>query len=186
MNNLLNKLTSVYKNPWESLTIYWETHGGLRAIVLSPYFHFSLIISLMLHGLWRQAGWTSYVFDIVPDMLGFTLGGYAIWLAIGDERYRSFLAQKREGQAQSAFLQMNARFAHFLLIQASALIIALLASYFQQSLALAFVGFTLLIYAIAGAVALALAIFRYSRIYEAFINKHKSPPNPSSPPNHQP
>lgn len=65
--------------------------------------------------------------DILPSLIGFTLGGYAILLAFGDHRFLDLMRQSGSDSEPSAYMDINAVFLHFLLLQFIALILALLA-----------------------------------------------------------
>ncbi|GJL73516.1 MAG: hypothetical protein NMNS01_27150 [Nitrosomonas sp.] len=164
---------------------YWIAYGGWNSILYSPYFHFSLIISIVAHGAWRNASWYDLPISILPSIIGFSLGGYAIWLALGDDKFKAGISGKNAEGEDSPFIKVNAAFVHFIVLQILALIFSLGAqsrpiynipvnwkiailevapvfsgvneylTYFAS-----FFGYFLFIYAIMSALAATMAIFR--------------------------
>jgi len=117
-------------------------------------------------------------------VLGFSLAGYAIWLALGDERFRSLISETEEGKP-SPFMQVNAAFVHFMLLQVLSLIVALLfKAYFDgESLQgivviLSSAGFLIFVYSLLCVLAATFAILRVSSWYERFVTSSPRNPNP--------
>lgn len=109
---------------------YWHAYGGWAAFINSRYVHASLLTNAVLFHLWTNAGWWDLVLSTLPNLLGFTLGGYAILVGSGDERFGSLLRRAKAGQTEakvSIYLSASATFAHFILVQLSALLLALVA-----------------------------------------------------------
>jgi hypothetical protein len=79
----------------------------------------------LLHDAWIAKPWFSMPISILPNLLGFSLGGLAIWLAFGDEKFRSLLLQKDEGEDHSSYVIASSSFVHFVIIQFLALIFAI-------------------------------------------------------------
>lgn len=114
-----------------SLASYVHYYGGLRAIPRSGYFWWALALALVSTRLWYDAaGWIETASAILPNLLGFTLGGLAILLAIGDDDFRRKLvrgASGRPGAEKNILLIANAKVVHFLVVQALCLVFATLA-----------------------------------------------------------
>lgn|GEM_PF-6038039 len=55
--------------------------------------------------------------SVLPNLLGFGVSGYAIWIGWGDPEFRRRLAQLEMGPGVSAYAQVSATFAHFALMQ---------------------------------------------------------------------
>ena len=164
---------------------YWIAYGGVSAILGSPYMHVSLFITLISSGIWLKSDWVATPISILPSIIGFSLGGYAIWLALGDDKFRISISGKTKSGGESPFITVNATFVHFIILQILALISALIAKaqpiynspLFIQNFLLdiapwlydvsiiisylgGFLGYFLFIYAIFSALAATMAIFR--------------------------
>jgi hypothetical protein len=103
---------------------YYRAYGGFLEFLKSPYLYVSLILTFALYPHWASAEWWEDVLSIMPNLLGFSLGGYAMFLAIGDEKFRGFLAGKEEDEddgIESPFLALNGAFVHFIIFQVLAL-----------------------------------------------------------------
>jgi hypothetical protein len=140
-----------------------------------------------MHSNWASAGWWDDVLSILPDLLGFTLGGYAMWMAIGDDKFRSLISGRdhKKDPEPSSYMQVNAAFVHFIFLQALSILLALLAkalyvpvTSYQVTAPLAALelhrftpyfwglSYTVFIYALLSAVAATLALLRTSDWYD--------------------
>lgn len=178
---------------------YWQAYGGFQAVLLSRYFHASLIITIMLAPLWIKSGWWDLVLAIIPAGIGFSLAGYAALLAVGDEKFRSLIAGNEpddEDDKVSPFLSINATFVHFIIVQFISLVIALVAKawapirlyapvrsflldVFPDFLSIAILnigsalGFLIFIYSISTGVAATFALFRVATWYDLKVSDDK-------------
>jgi len=114
------------------LARYWRAYGGLTAIMKSIYFWSAIFLTALLYPAWMEADWWDDVLAIMPSLLGFSLGGFAMWVAIGDEKFKRLIAgedKPEEGEKAEAspFMQANATFAHFILLQLLSILLALIA-----------------------------------------------------------
>src|SRR4051812_44736417 len=104
--------------PEGSFQKYWRDFGGVRALLNSPYVWSSFGITVMLSPFWAKDGWWETVYSIVPSLLGFTLGAYAILVAFGNERFLKLITTKLAGGAElSAYESTSAAFVHFVVVQ---------------------------------------------------------------------
>ncbi|KPZ65670.1 hypothetical protein AN392_01218 [Pseudoalteromonas sp. P1-16-1b] len=179
---------------------YWRAYGGFTALLTSPYFYASIIITGILFPAWSKFGWWDDVLSIMPNLLGFSLGGFALWMSIGSEKFRDFLAEQDKpcgeciecknafGQCfnnkPSAFTMINAIFLHFILLQVLAILLAMICKtyvdYFdlitmhnKSKLALAIfycASYFVFIYALVSTVTLSIGLFRVTTLYEHFVN----------------
>lgn len=106
------------------LSRYWSAYGGWRSLLTSPYFIASVVLTALLAPLWLKPGWWDDVISAEPDLLGFSLGGLAVLLAFGDDRFRGLLA--KAGGEKPRLLALSASFVHFIVVQCVAWILALL------------------------------------------------------------
>lgn len=166
-----------YKHLYNELKQYWASYQGFSALIKSPFLHISLIITAISYPAWFNAPWWDNVISVIPSLLGFSLGGYAIWLAIGDEKFRSLIAGSEDGKI-SPFMELNYSFVHFILMQILAITFALIIKGFAAwwhwdiisvHISGAF-GYLVFTYAIMCAFATVLAVARYSRWYDQYIS----------------
>src|ERR1700730_18502873 len=76
-----SRLSDDWSGTKETLRIYWKVYGGSRALFRSPAFLFSIIISTFCFPIWTGNLSAGYVFSIVPNLLGFSIGAMAVVLA---------------------------------------------------------------------------------------------------------
>ena len=76
------KLFSQWKSVKEVFASYWSKYGGFKSLLLSPYFQTAILITLLTVGFWFgiSTKWWERVISVIPNLLGFTLGGFAIFL----------------------------------------------------------------------------------------------------------
>lgn len=167
------------------LARYWKAYGGLKAVLTSIYFWGAVLLTALLYPQWTKAGWWGDVLSIMPSVLGFSLGGFAMWVAIGDEKFKTLIAGSDDGRP-SPFMEVNATFVHFILLQLVSILLAVVSKAYDIALptthwlyviwgdnlgtvARAFYCFSyfLFVYALLTAFAAVLALFRVSSWYDA-------------------
>lgn len=100
-----------------------EAYGGCRAIIVSRYFIFACLLMVPTWSQWTKAGWWDTVFSIIPNLLGFTIGAFALTIAYGDERFKKLLAKSVDDDDEhSPLIEMSATFLVFIAVQTFALI----------------------------------------------------------------
>lgn len=164
---------------------YWKAYGGWKSVFKSSYFYCSVLFTLMSYGIWAKESWYEIPISVLPNILGFSLGGYAIWLALGDQKFYEKVTGKSSGSTDSPFMKINSAFVHFIVLQIMALIFALVfkAHFFDNlpqciqsqlvkltpnfseivhysNLIFSGIGYLLFIYALLAALAATMAIFR--------------------------
>jgi hypothetical protein len=169
---------SQYKYVGQSWRRYWKLNGGLSGVLRSPYFVCAIIVSLLCYPAWatenKDWGWYNICISIIPNLLGFTLGGYAMLLAFGSEKFRMLLAGSEDDKRPSAFMGVSATFIHFIILQILALLLSIIASaWCIKSGVFAFIGFTVFIYSLLSALAAALAILRLVSWFDYFAKSQK-------------
>lgn len=174
--NKRKSLIDYYKGAFKSWALYVKSYGGLGAMLQSPYLHLSCIVSVICFPVLSHTSENSRWFDIpisvLPDVLGFSLGGYAILLAFGDERFRQLLALPgdEEDEEVTPYMQINGTFVHFIVIQALALIAAVVAKALQITHWIpSILCFLLFVYALFLAIAATFAVMKYIGWYETYI-----------------
>lgn len=196
----MSRLTQAYSGVFAILRRYWREYGGWQALVFSPYFHAAILLTLLLAHYWQNEPWWDVALGVLPNVIGFALGGYAIWLGFGDEEFRRLISERPvEGEA-SPYMQVSAAFAHFVIVQLMALIGALIAKansfdltadhwlgqiFVATGLPLNFIqlhvapwfwgfGFMLFVYGLMTAIAATLAVFRVAYWFEHVRNNRKT------------
>jgi hypothetical protein len=164
-----------YKNVLNSLQLYWNTYGGLQALIFSPYLAVSLLITFLCFPIFSTPDnikWYSLPISTIPNLLGFTLGGYAILLAFGNEKYLMILsARDKNDNNPSPFMNVNGAFVHFILVQSISFLVAIFSlSWEIKSGPFAFLGFFIFIYSLFTGIAAAFAILRLGKWYDIFLN----------------
>jgi hypothetical protein len=164
---------------------YFVAYGGWRAVFGSPLFLFSCAVTGLSYANWRDDGWSALSQSLIPSILGFSLGTYAILFSLITNRIKRALRAAQNTQGVSALEEINATFFHFILVQVIALIWAFLfrgsalvdfahfaSSRVPSAIAIfesvriigSALGFLLLIYSVTLIVAAALAVYRLALI----------------------
>jgi len=165
---------------------FWEAYGGIGALVKSPFLWFAFVFSVVFFPVGLGNKWVDYSQNIFPDLLGFTLGGFAIFVSFGNERFVSLLTGPDEDGKPSPLLSISASFAYFIFCQIVALIYSIAFEFFPElfsliawfpkrdeffaviELSLSFLGAFLTIYALLLAVAATHSIFRLVCLFDMF------------------
>ncbi len=174
---------------------YWSAYGGFSALFSSAYFYLAIALSAFMFPAWLNNPWHELVLSVIPNILGFSLGGYALLVAIGDESFRALISGEVDGET-SPYMEINASFVHFILMQFFSLMCALISSayYFELNRSsfvykfiqeselslntivntLNYFGYTIFIYALLTAVAATLSILRVSSWYDKFQTRKQT------------
>lgn len=175
----------MYKGVQTIFGVYWRAYGGLRALAESFYLHLALILLALTYHTWTEPQWWELVISALPNLLGFTLGGFAIFLGFGDDGFKESLASLRDNEAveESPFIKLCATFVHFIIVQVVALVLALLAKswwftadwmspyseylYFMNAVGGA-IGFGFFLYAITSILAATTHVLRIGSMYAKY------------------
>ena len=119
--------------------------------------------------------------SIIPSIIGFSLGGYAIWLALGDSKFRDVISGESGDGEVSPYMSVNSAFVHFIIMQFLSLITALLfKSYLDSDAPLSQVeklisgfGYGLFIYSLLCAVAATFSVLRVASWYDMYQTKRR-------------
>jgi len=172
--------SSAYSSPATTLRRYWKGYGGCSALLSSPYFHAAIILSLP-GAWWAPGAWPEKVEAIVPSLLGLSLAGYAILLALGSGDFFEKIRKPKANGRPSTLEGISTAFLHFVIVQALALVMALLYpvlveaapalrgwmqdlgypwAYVTLKLVLGFVGWLGLFYSVTCMIALSFRLYR--------------------------
>jgi hypothetical protein len=171
MRILLNKIKGEFKPFWTDLKDYASYFGPVESVFLSPYFIFSVLMTFIVFIFADEyVSWQAYAIDIVPDMLGFSIAGYAILISFGDDKFRKFLAKtKPNGSKHSLLLLLNGTFLHFIIIQVVSLFVAVIFKMLTvKSWVLNYAGCTVFLYAASFCIAVAFEIKTIGKWYQSY------------------
>lgn len=169
-------IPETYKSPAKKFRKYWEIYGGWTALIRSPYLHASILFSILACPIWLDAkkDWTDIVMAVTPSILGFSLGGYAILFAFGDEKFRLAISGPDADGSPSPFMNVNASFVHFLVVNVLALLLAILArAWIKDGSCLMGLVFGVFSYSIFAALATVMSIFSVASWSDAYAGKVK-------------
>lgn len=184
-----------YKGVAVIFKVYWTAYGGLGALLRSPYLHAAAVLLALTNPFWLVPLWWDQSLAVLPNLLGFTLGGFAIFIGFGDEKFRALLAED-DGSSVNDYVALCATFVHFIIVQALALFAAVLAKAWWfyapwmdpvrwllpllNSLGGA-VGYGLFLYALCSVLAATMHIFRIAHLYAQFQSNTTSGATPNLP-----
>ena len=128
-----------------------------------------------LEPLWCGGKWTAIAQDVLPALLGFSVGAVAIILAAPG--MKTFQLLSEDGHAESYFMDLAARLVHFIVVQVLGMA-ALLIALAYPSTYTNFFGMLFLMYAILSAISAALAMFGIARLLNAAAKPRAKSPKP--------
>jgi len=139
--------------------------------------------------------WADLALSVVPNVMGFSLGGYAILLAFSNEKFLSIISGKA---SVSPLMNISSAFVHFIVIQFLSILFSLvyksspaenfpleykifivewvpyfLGVYHILVYVVSFLGLILFIYSLTTAVAATMSIFRLSIWYDRHLSNMK-------------
>lgn len=127
IKNVLQSTGLSYRDVFNSFKSLSKFYGGFFSILISPYFHVSIVITLFCYGFWTKPNWWETVFQVSPNILGFVLGGYAILLSFGNKKFIELIGNRDKKNKISSLQQISGKFTHFIIMQFFATIFAILA-----------------------------------------------------------
>jgi hypothetical protein len=140
---------------------YWRAYGGWPALLMSPYLSLSGVVWALLKPLWYDGfeegryTWVQFTFSIIPALMSFSLGALAVFLALSNERFLKIIRQG--GRSDSFLMKVVAAFAHFIIIQFLAILLAVFLVAYPSTF-LSGLSFFVLCYALACGVAAVAAL----------------------------
>ncbi|WP_298467278.1 hypothetical protein [uncultured Erythrobacter sp.] len=175
-----------WRTLWKVLRRYLSNYGGRKAILRSPFFWVALFLAIGNFRLWH-IDWISYCREILPSLLGFSLGTYAILFSIISSRIKRALKATENDGGIPYLDEMNATFFHFIFVQVLALILSYVREatfvfetdeflfggavaetglFLGANVFLGFLGTSLFFYSIALTVAAAMVVYRLAGIVD--------------------
>jgi hypothetical protein len=183
------------------LWLYWRAYGGLNKILTTPYFYISVALTAIVNQSWLAPLWWDTVTSVLPNIIGFSMGGYAIWLGWGDDKFKAIISGTTAHESEcdggvvdfSPYMEVSATFVHFILVQLVALFVALLAKglfFLPDSGSWIYslvnkkwlgpltvvgwaTGYWLFLYALTTAVASMLALFRITHWFDTYQTRSR-------------
>ncbi|RUY31707.1 hypothetical protein EN978_07165 [Mesorhizobium sp. M7A.F.Ca.US.001.04.1.1] len=171
--------------PWGTLlkwlNRYRRAYGGIRGMLASPFFGLAVLITGLSYSLWVEPKWIEKAETLIPSLLGFSLGTYAIIFSIVGGRIKGALRQVSAPHGVSYLEAVNAVFFHYIFVQVVCLAWAFLYQgtwlydltrvlevyvpsvktvFLYASLTGSFIGCFLLVYSVLLMIAAALAVYR--------------------------
>ncbi|OHX34417.1 hypothetical protein ACQE3E_10465 [Methylomonas sp. MED-D] len=174
----------MYSGTFNIFKRYWASYGGFSLLIKSPYLHLALLLLILTNHFWINEKWWEQSISVLPNLLGFSLGGFAMFLGFGDEKFRAVLAEKDEDGNVTPYMSLCASFVHFIIVQFIALLSAIVAKSFDFHADLPpyffwiicfgnGVGYLTFLYSITAMLAATMAVFRTCSWYE-FHQENKS------------
>lgn len=186
---------SMYEGVNDIFSKYWAAYGGVKALVRSPYLHAAILLLAITSYYWIFDSWWKDVKSVIPSLLGFTLGGFAVFIGFGDEKFRQLLAEPDESdniatsptkhinRTQSIYTELCSTFVHFIVIQCISLLYSIVYESLQfyspriepfrelvyfGTIFFSGIGFLLYLYALTSILAATMHLFRIATMYEEF------------------
>jgi hypothetical protein len=181
-------MSNQWKGLLEIIHRYWHHYGGRTVLYTSPYVHISLFFTVCTIPFWLYKEWWSHSLAIIPSILGFTLGGFAVFLGYGSDKFRSIMAVEDEN-GYSPYMEVVSTFLHFVIVQMLTLLLSLLAISIDSITFLAIsqadrpilitiiwlllggIGYGIFLYSLLLAFAVSFALYRLAYIYTKFETK---------------
>ena len=168
----------------KALHVAWKIAKGWKGLVFSLDFLLALIVWLLTSPYWLNNPWWDQVVSVMPNILGFTLGGFAIFLGFGSDDFKKILVGD-DHLKDSPYLSVSSAFLLFVSFQLAAILYALCAGALRipppdflapHKELLKWgrhitdgTGYLLFIYSLTLSLRAALRIFRLSRWYNDFL-----------------
>jgi len=162
---------------------YWNAYGGVEALLESPYLHISVALLVITSHYWIFGKWWEQPLAIIPNLLGFSLGGLALFVGFSEKEFQSLLATTKKDEKVSMLLGVCSKYIHFIVVQ----ILSLFAAIIGKSLDFSYdwppgliiavsggailfsgIGYLIFLYAISSMLAAAMSIFRVISWYQSY------------------
>lgn len=110
---------------------YFQDYGGWKAVRSSPFSLIAVATGLVSYKTWLSDDWTNTTLSVIPNLLGFSLGTYALLFSLISPNIKFALKNLKNSSNVSYLDEVNATFFHFIFCQVIAFMTAYL---FQQTL----------------------------------------------------
>lgn len=179
---LKSNVVGEYRFFLNDISDYILYFGPLKDIIYTPYFHFAISVSIFVSTLSScNNEWSNIALGVLPSILGFSVGGYAIIITFGDDEFRKFLANTNTQDGKSILLVINGAFIHFIASQTLAIFLAyMVKSTNIQNIYLNFLLSIPFAYSLFFCVAIAFEIKTISKWYKKFLDDKKNSIKPEN------
>ena len=165
----------ILKGPWESLSLYWIAYGGRKELLDSLYLWIAIFLGILI-ALFGDNNWDwkSDVLTIIPSILGFTLGGYAILVGFGDTNFFNIICGKKGDEKASLYMRVNSSFLHFIIVQFLSIFYTIIMSALNtENFILKTIGIILFLYALLTIVSTSFSVLRLANWFDMSIENNK-------------
>ena len=115
-------MTSNNKDERGILRIALDAYGGISALIKSYYLFASILITIITYNFWMTKEWWHQVISVTSGILGFTLGGFAVFLSFGNDKFQRIISGKvTDEEGESPYLEVSATFLYFISVQVTTL-----------------------------------------------------------------
>lgn len=164
---------------------YWQCYGGLKAQLASPYFWFSFTLAVFVvcfrqyRGLLDRDVWCDITFSVVPCILVFSMGCYAVFLLMfNNVIFEKLMVSSNRGTV-SSYRAFSASFTHWIIIQLESIAFAAIYRIASGSIqgwtvwqdCIRGFGCFLLIYSVCTGVAAVKSLYALAATYEVFLER---------------
>lgn len=183
-----------YRGAVTAFNRHWVIYGGWRALVSSIYLHIAFVFTALAYPEWIAGKWWDQAIAVLPGLIGFSLGGFAIWLAFGGDKFQEMLAGKFPGDDDdetSPYLDTAAAFAHFVIIQTMGLLFAVGCNAHADTIVtlgpfawlINFFGYWLYIYGLLSVLAATYAVFSLAWFFDMHVTNQRGADSNGKPKN---
>jgi hypothetical protein len=178
------KTRGAYYTFWRIMRRYFSDYGGWTSLIKSPFLHIGLVISAISYSVWISSVWIDNVYAVIPGLLGFSLGTYALLFSLMSGRIKLALKAIKNSRECSYLDEINATFLHFILVQTVCLLwaatmrshilfdVLMFLKFSKKFFVLldigrvisGFVGYSLMCYSLTLVIASSLVVYRLARI----------------------
>jgi len=159
-------------DPYEELArsyrLYCKLYGGWTALFTSPYFHAALLLTAALYPVWNGDDgakiWAAAAQNILPNLMGFSIAGMAVFLAFSHPETMNAITE--DGEPESYFVTTVAGFFHFIFVQTIAMMLGFVGAFVTSNYLSAF-GVFFLSYAMLVGLAMAMNLLHTAQIINA-------------------
>lgn len=163
--------------------IWQKSYGGWKELFLSTYFLSAFILTALCAPLWLMQPdggflWPKYPIAIMPSLLSFSIGGFAIFLALSNGRMLD--AAREGGTDQSLYMSVCSVFFNTIVFQILSIVLALtllsfskIGVHFMIKIYSMF-GFLIFLYSIFCVLAIAVSLLQLAQLINR-ADRHQKP-----------
>ncbi|MDG5488259.1 hypothetical protein NYR55_06450 [Sphingomonas sp. BGYR3] len=116
----------MYSSLLKTIQTYWRENGGFVEWISSPFFHSSVLFSILYSFNIISFDWREISKDSLPTILGFSLAAYTITFTLmGSALHRALSTAIDKKSGMPLIRMVNATFFHVVLFQSLALLFSL-------------------------------------------------------------